>query len=96
MLAVGSRAEVFHGKAKHTSGGLVKKDLKKSKKTEEIVSKKKSKEEKDNSWASATKKAYAEMKKAGIITASDGLIKMNIGTKGKQLYDLASQYHSKL
>jgi hypothetical protein len=27
MPAVGSKAQVFHGTAKHTSGGLVKKDL---------------------------------------------------------------------
>lgn len=27
MKTVGSRAEVFHGSAKHTSGGLEKKDL---------------------------------------------------------------------
>ena len=27
MKTVGSRAEVFHGTAKHTSGGLEKKDL---------------------------------------------------------------------
>ena len=26
-VAEGSRAEVFHGTAKHTAGGLVKKDL---------------------------------------------------------------------
>jgi hypothetical protein len=31
IKAVGSRAEVFHGTAKHTSGGLKKKDLKKNK-----------------------------------------------------------------
>ena len=29
--ATGSRAEVFHGNAQHTSGGLEKKDLKKNK-----------------------------------------------------------------
>jgi len=94
MMAVGSRAEVFHGKAKHTTGGLEKKDLKLVKKTGEIVSKKKSKDEKKNDWASATKKAYAELKRTGVITPSDGLIKMNIGVKGKQLYDLATYYHS--
>jgi hypothetical protein len=31
MKTVGSRAEVFHGSAKHTSGGLEKKDLLKNK-----------------------------------------------------------------
>jgi len=38
--AVGSRAQVWHGNAKHTSGGLTKKDLKKNPKTGRIVSKK--------------------------------------------------------
>lgn len=38
--AVGSRAQVFHGTAKHTSGGLTKSDL--MKKNGRIVSKKQS------------------------------------------------------
>ena len=42
MKTVGSRAEVFHGTAKKTSGGLFKKDLKKNKRGR-IVSKKMSK-----------------------------------------------------
>lgn len=40
VKAVGSRAEVWHGNAKHTSGGLTKKDLMKNK-YGRIVSKKK-------------------------------------------------------
>lgn len=40
MKANGSKAEVWHGSAKHTSGGLTKKDLMKTKKGR-IVSKKK-------------------------------------------------------
>jgi hypothetical protein len=40
MPAVGSRAQVFHGNADHTSGGLTKKDLIKNKHGE-IVSRKK-------------------------------------------------------
>lgn len=39
--AVGSRAQVWHGSAKHTSGGLTKGDLMKNK-AGRIVSKKKS------------------------------------------------------
>jgi hypothetical protein len=39
MKAVGSKAEVFHGTAKHTSGRLQKKDLMKTK-SGRIVSKK--------------------------------------------------------
>lgn len=38
--AVGSKAQVWHGTAKHTSGGLTKKDLMKTK-AGRIVSKKK-------------------------------------------------------
>lgn len=38
--AVGSKAQVFHGKAKHTSGGLTRKDLMKTK-SGRIVSRKK-------------------------------------------------------
>ncbi len=40
MPAVGSRAQVFHGNADHTPGGLKKKDLMKNKHGE-IVSRKK-------------------------------------------------------
>ena len=39
-ITVGSKAQVYHGTAKHTSGGLTKKDLMKTKKGR-IVSKKK-------------------------------------------------------
>ena len=39
MLTVGSRAQVWHGTAKKTSGGLTKKDLKKNKRGD-IVSRK--------------------------------------------------------
>ena len=40
MITTGSAAQVFHGTAKHTSGGLTKKDLMKTKKGR-VVSKKK-------------------------------------------------------
>ena len=40
MQTVGSRASVYHGNAKHTSGGLTKKDLRKNKHGR-IVSRKK-------------------------------------------------------
>ena len=40
VLTTGSAAQVFHGTAKHTSGGLTKKDLMKTKKGR-VVSKKK-------------------------------------------------------
>ena len=40
QITVGSKSQVFHGTAKHTSGGLKKKDLMKTRKGR-IVSKKK-------------------------------------------------------
>jgi hypothetical protein len=40
MITVGSKSQVYHGTAKHTSGGLTKKDLMKTKKGR-IVSKRK-------------------------------------------------------
>ena len=54
MPAVGSKAQVFHGTAKHTSGGLTKKDLMKHK--GRIVSKKKH---------ALGKKAFKNLVKAG-------------------------------
>jgi hypothetical protein len=56
-MTVGSRAQVYHGNATETSGGLKKKDLKMVKKTGEIVSKAKSKDEKKNPWIQAVAKA---------------------------------------
>jgi len=54
MPATGSKAQVFHGTAKHTSGGLTKKDLMKHK--GRIVSKKKH---------ALGKKAFKNLVKAG-------------------------------
>ena len=54
MPAVGTKAQVYHGTAKHTSGGLTKKDLMKTKKGR-IVSRKKH---------AAGKKALARLRKA--------------------------------
>jgi hypothetical protein len=53
--AVGSKAQVWHGSAKHTSGGLTRKDLMKTKKGR-IVSRKKH---------AAGKKAIKRLVKAG-------------------------------
>lgn len=53
--AVGTKAQVYHGTAKHTSGGLTRKDLMKTKKGR-IVSRKKH---------AAGKKALARLRKAG-------------------------------
>ena len=65
--AIGSRAEVFHGNAKHTSGGLEKKDLKKNKHGR-IVSIKASKTAK-------RKKTINRLRKAGY-TAKKGQFKL--------------------
>lgn len=58
-MTIGSRAQVFHGTADQTAGGLKKKDLKKVK--DEIVSKAKSKGEKTNPWIKAVAKAKKEL-----------------------------------
>ncbi len=55
--AVGTKAEVFHGTAKHTSGGLTKKDLVKTKRGR-IVSRRKQ---------AAGKKAIQRLRKLGYI-----------------------------
>ncbi len=55
MITVGSKAQVYHGTAKHTSGGLTRKDLMKNKRGK-IVSRKQ---------AAAGKKAYSRLAKAG-------------------------------
>jgi hypothetical protein len=55
VKTVGSKAEVFHGTAKHTSGGLKKKDLMKTR-AGRIVSRKKH---------AAGKKAISRLFKAG-------------------------------
>lgn len=57
VTKVGSRAQVMHGSAKHTSGGLTKKDLKYNK-WGRIVSRKKS----------ATAKKTKRLEKAGYKT----------------------------
>lgn len=48
IATVGSKREVFQGRAKHTSGGLVKNDLKRSASSGKIVSKKASAAAKKN------------------------------------------------
>jgi hypothetical protein len=63
--AVGSKAQVFHGKAKHTSGGLTRKDLMQTKKGR-IVSRKKH---------AAGKKALKRLHKAGF-KAKKGTFKL--------------------
>jgi len=83
--SVGSRAQVMNGTARHTSGGLTKKDLKYS--SGEIVSKDKSKSEKKNPWIEAVKKAKKDLgiKKTEFVLVS----------KGTDLYKRAKEIYSK-
>ena len=60
-MTIGSRAQVYHGNATQTAGGLKKKDLKKDRKSGELVSKAKSKDEKTNPWIKAVQKAKKEL-----------------------------------
>ena len=63
--SVGTKAQVYHGTAKHTSGGLTKKDLMKTKRGR-IVSRKKH---------SLGKKALKNLRKAGFV-AKKGTFKL--------------------
>jgi hypothetical protein len=65
MMATGSKSQVWHGTAKHTSGGLTKKDLMKTKKGR-IVSKRKH---------AAGLKALKQLKKSGYV-AKKGTFKL--------------------
>lgn len=65
MQTVGSKAQVWHGNAKHTSGGLTRKDLMKTKKGR-VVSRKKH---------AAGKKALKNLVKAGF-KAKKGTFKL--------------------
>lgn len=87
MKAVGTRAEVMHGTAEHTSGGLTKKKLKVSKVSGEIVSKKKAKSGNKNPWAAATEQARQQLGLTG------KMVLMNVGKDGKALYSLTKQIY---
>jgi hypothetical protein len=65
LPAVGSKAAVFHGTAKHTSGGLTRKDLMKTKRGR-IVSRKKH---------AAGQKAIKKLRKLGYV-AKKGTFKL--------------------
>ena len=72
-MTVGTRAQVYHGSATHTAGGLKKKDLKM--KDGELVSKKKSKDEKTNPWIKAVAKAKKELGIKGFALVQGELLK---------------------
>jgi len=80
MQTVGSRASVYHGNAKHTSGGLTKKDL--IKKKGRILSKKASKSAKK--LKNLTKAGWTAQKgKFGAVKIAD-LKKSKKKSKGKK------------
>jgi hypothetical protein len=78
-MTIGSRAQVFHGNADQTAGGLKKKDLKM--KDGEIVSKAKSKDEKANPWIKAVAKAKKELKIKGFALVQGPLL-----AKAREIY----------
>lgn len=87
--SIGSRAEVFHGHADKTSGGLTKKDLKLDSKDGRIKSKAQVKAGKTNpglkAWQKAQKSAKRELgiKKGEFVPMSGDLLKK---TKSKFKY----------
>ena len=72
-MTIGSRAQVYHGNATHTAGGLTKKDLKM--KDGELVSKKKAKGAKSNPWIKAVAKAKKELGIKGFAFVQGELLK---------------------
>jgi len=72
-MTIGSRAQVYHGNATHTAGGLTKKDLKM--KDGELVSKKKAKGAKSNPWIKAVAKAKKELGITGFALVQGELLK---------------------
>ena len=80
-MTTGSRAQVYHGTATETAGGLKKKDLKMVKKTGEIVSKAKSKGEKTNPWIKAVGKAKKALGIKGFALVQGPLL-----TKAREIY----------
>ena len=78
-MTVGSRAQVYHGNATHTAGGLTKKDLKM--KDGELVSKKKAKGAKSNPWIKEVAKAKKELGITGFALVQGELLK-----KAREIY----------
>ena len=83
-MTIGTRAQVYHGNADRTAGGLTKKDL--VMKDGEIRSKAKSKSAKTNPWIKAVAKARKEL---GIKKGGD--FEDYIPKKGSELYKTAKQ-----
>ena len=78
-MTVGSRAQVYHGNADQTAGGLKKKDLKMVQ--GEIVSKEKAKTEKKNPWIKAVAKAKKDLGIKGFALVQGPLL-----AKAREIY----------
>jgi len=78
-MTIGSRAQVYHGNATETAGGLKRKDLKM--RDGEIVSKKKAKDAKTNPWIKAVAKAKKELGITGFALVQGELLK-----KAREMY----------
>lgn len=89
-MAVGSRAQVFHGTADHTAGGLTKQDLVKSRKDGEIKSREKRVAAKQNpafaAWKSALARARRELKIKDFVL-------VNVGPEGRALYQRTKEIY---
>lgn len=97
MQTYGSKAQVFHGTAKQTRGGLTKKDIKLVEKygSERYKSKKQQKSGKEKGtprdlWAKAMKKARKELVKEGVI--DEGTF-VPVGGKTKEGKALLKRIH---
>jgi len=85
IKAEGSRAEVMHGTAKHTSGGLTKSNLKYV--GDRIVSKKQQAAAKKNPYLKKWSQAFAKAKKdAGIGKEEFALAKGKLLAKTRVIY----------
>ena len=87
MKATGSRAEVMHGAAKATTGGLTKSKLTKGKdgSIKSKAMKKRGKDDPLKEWRAAVSKARKELGVKGFQALS----------KGSELYKLAKKYYGK-
>ena len=85
-MVVGSRAQVMHGAADRTSGGLTKKDL--MMKDGRIISKAASKASKGNPWVKAVAKARKQMAKGSAAdkkASKEMLVKGKLATAARKL-----------
>ena len=91
MKTVGSRAEVWHGTAEHTTGGLKKGDLYMGKDghLHSTEMKKRGKSPALKKWRAAVKKATKEMEKSGDLKKGE----FHTPKKGTPLYTLSKKYY---